>query len=274
MSIRNILVAFNGSDSAIAALNYAASSARAGTAHVTALLAHSAHQIVNSRDAWVPPKARQIIEEANADIIHRIRATFDGLRDELDLGERLHFIDAAGRVDNVLSEFARGFDIIVVGRDRTGDVDEHVAIHPDKIALMSGRPVLVIPGAVPTDEPSRTHAALAWDGNRASARALSDGLQLLDDRGRVSVLTVGDEPLPRPVGELLTHLERHGVEARHEPLAADGGVAAALLDYCRTQHPGILVMGAYEHSKFREDFLGGVTARVLRHAQVPVLLSH
>jgi nucleotide-binding universal stress UspA family protein len=36
----------------------------------------------------------------------------------------------------------------------------------------------------------------------------------------------------------------------------------------------LLVMGAYEHSKFREDFLGGVTATVLREIEIPVLLSH
>jgi nucleotide-binding universal stress UspA family protein len=34
------------------------------------------------------------------------------------------------------------------------------------------------------------------------------------------------------------------------------------------------VLGAYEHSKFREDFLGGVTAEVLEKIKIPVLLSH
>ena len=273
MSIQNILVAFNGTRSAIAALNYAASSARGGTAHVTALLAHSTYQSVSSREAWVPAKARQIIEEANVDFIDGIEASFDSLRDGLGLGERLHFMRAPGRVDTVLSECARGFDIIIVGQDRTEDVDEHVAIHPDRIALLSGRPVLVIPPDG-NDGSTPSHAALAWDGNRASARALSDGLRLLEEQVRVSVLTVGEEPLPRPIDELLTHLERHGVAARHQRLAPAGGVAETLLDYCREHRPGLLVMGAYEHSKFREDFLGGVTAKVLRHTEVHVLLSH
>ncbi len=271
MSVHNILVAFNGSDSAVTALNYAASLAGEG-AHVTALLAHATHEVVNSRDAWVPVKAQEIIKQANADILTEIEARFDAQRDQLNLGERLHFQSAAGRVDTVLAECARGYDLLVVGQDQCG-VDDHVSIHPDRIALMSGRPVLIVPYGHNTDA-AHKHAALAWDGSRATSRALSDGLGLLEAQGRVTVLTVGSESLPRPVDEVLTQLVRHGIETRHEAIEAVPGVARALLAWCRENHPCLLVMGAYEHSKFREDFLGGVTSRVLRDTPVPVLLSH
>ena len=33
-------------------------------------------------------------------------------------------------------------------------------------------------------------------------------------------------------------------------------------------------MGAYEHSKFSEDLLGGVTRDILENATLPVLMSH
>lgn len=273
MSIQNILVAFNGSDSAVSALKYATSLAQNGTAHVTALLAHSTHEVVNSRAAWVPEKARQVIETANADILTKIETRFEGLRDSLELADRLRFQRSAGRVDAVLSECARGFDMIIVGQDQSGDVDEHVTIHPDRIALMSGRPVLIVPGGYDS-KACHTHAAVAWDGSRASARALSDGLQLLENQGKVTVLTVGDEALPRPIAEVLGHLQLHEIDALHQPLANKHGVAAALLEHCYKTSPCLLVMGAYEHSKFREDFLGGVTASVLREATIPVLLSH
>lgn len=272
MSVHNILVAFNGTDSSVSALTYAASLARNG-AHVTAVLAHSKHEVVNSQAAWVPQKAREIIAQASAEILDQIEARFHDIRADLGLGERLHFQRAAGRVDAVLSESARNFDLLVIGQDQSEDVDEHVSIHPDRIALMSGRPVLIVPNGHDAGA-SRAHAALAWDGSRACARALSDSLGLLEDQGRVTVLTVGDEATPRPVDEVLTHLARHNVEARHEAISAAPGIGAALIDYCRAANPCLLVMGAYEHSKFREDFLGGVTARVLREAPIPVLLSH
>lgn len=273
MSLRNILVAFNGSDGAIAALRHATALAREKGAHVTALLAHARHEAVDSHAAWVPPKAREIIARASADLLAQAEARFVEIRESLDLGERLHFLRAKGRVDAVLAECARSFDLLVVGQDPGDTVDEHVALHPDRIALLSGRPVLIV---------SRDHApgtrqrdiAIAWDGSRASARALSDSLHLLIDDEEVSVLTVGERELPRPVSDVLEHLARHGIAARHQALPGAHGVARALLDHCASESPGLLVMGAYEHSKFREDFLGGVTAPVLREIRIPVLLSH
>jgi len=34
------------------------------------------------------------------------------------------------------------------------------------------------------------------------------------------------------------------------------------------------VMGAFEHSKFTQDIVGGVTTEVFAAARVPVLLAH
>jgi len=272
MSIHNILVAFNGTDSAISALKYATSLA-GETAHVTALLAHSTHEVVNSRSAWVPDAARKIIEQANAEIYDTIETRFAEIAGMLNLGDRLQFQRVPGRVDTVLSECARNYDMLVVGQDISEGVDEHLTIHPDRIALLSGRPVLIVPMGHDA-KAKHSHAVLAWDGGRSAARALSDSLGLLEDQGRVTVLTIGDEPTPRPVAHLLDHLDRHNVEATHEAIAAVPGIARALLAYCREHDPCLLVMGAYEHSKFREDFLGGVTARVLRDVPIPVLLSH
>jgi nucleotide-binding universal stress UspA family protein len=53
-----------------------------------------------------------------------------------------------------------------------------------------------------------------------------------------------------------------------------GGVAATILDACAEVGAGLLVMGAYEHSKFAQDLLGGVTRDILAQAPLPVLMSH
>lgn len=272
MSVHNILVAFNGSDSSVSALKYGASLAKSG-AHVTALLAHSKHEVIDSNAAWVPDKAREIIAQANADILTEIQARFERLAPTLALGDRLHFEKVSGRVDAVLSETARNYDLLVVGHDGAEDVDEHVSMHPDRIALMSGRPVLIVPNGYDAGA-KHAHSALAWDGSRAAARALSDSLGLLEDKGRVTILTVGDDRTPIPVENLMTHLARHNVQANHKAIPAEPGIARALIAYCQEFDPCLLVMGAYEHSKFREDFLSGVTTRVLRDAPIPVLLSH
>ncbi|WP_424985125.1 universal stress protein [Microbulbifer sp. S227A] len=271
MPIMNLLVAFNGSDASVAALRYAASLARARGAHVTAILAHSTHDVINRHSRWIPQEAQALLDQANGGIVKAIEEAFEALRGELNLGEALSFREVPGRVDTVLSEAARTYDAIIVGRHMDQD-DGHVSLHPDRIALLSGRPVIVVPEGY-TAQARHGHAALAWDGGRAAARALSDALRFLEGQGKVSVLTV-DRRSDWPVRDLLLHLSRHDVQAVHEDFPESHPVAETILSYCDRHDTSLLVMGAYEHSKFREDFLGGVTAKVLSGIRIPVLLSH
>ena len=37
---------------------------------------------------------------------------------------------------------------------------------------------------------------------------------------------------------------------------------------------GMLIMGAYTHSRLRESLLGGVTATMLKQATIPLLMAH
>lgn len=271
MPMMNLLVAFNGSDGSRAALRYAASMARRHGAHVTAILAHSGHEVIDRRSRWIPNDVRRLLTSANNSVVEAIKAAFAQERAALDLDQDVPLTEITGRVDKVLSEAARHYDMLIVGTHSDED-DEHVTVHPDRIALMSGRPVIVVPAG--HDAGARhNHAALAWDGGRAAARALSDSLRLLEEDGQVSVLTVG----PRnawPIDDLMTHLARHGVEASHQEWPSSHPVAETLLTWCERHDPSLLVLGAFEHSKFREDFLGGVTSEVLSRTRIPVLLSH
>lgn len=212
-----------------------------------------------------------MLADANSEIVAEVTRQFEDLRPALGLGDALDFRDETGRVDTLLSEGARYYDMLIVGARSETD-DAHVTHHPDRIALQSGRPVIVVPAGYDAGA-QHNHAALAWDGGRAAARALSDSLRLLEAEGRVSVLTVGKRTT-RPISDLMTHLDRHGVEAVHENFPASHSVAQTLLSYCERNDPSLLVLGAYEHSKFREDFLGGVTGEVLDKIRIPVLLSH
>ncbi len=271
MPMMNVLVAFNGSDGSVAALRYAAALARRFGAHVTAMLAHSGHEVIDRRGRWIPKEARALLDAAGTMLLQEIEDSFAQERSALGLDPGLTLQQVTGRVDTVLSQAARHYDILIVGTRSDAD-DEHVTLHPDRIALMSGRPVIVVPAGYDAGA-AHSHAALAWDGGRAAARALSDSLRLLEDEGRVSVLTVG----PRsdwPIADLMQHLSRHGVDAVHEEWPTTYPVASTVLAWCEKHAPSLLVLGAYEHSKFREDFLGGMTTDILARARIPVLVSH
>ncbi|MEM7670052.1 MAG: universal stress protein [Pseudomonadota bacterium] len=120
-------------------------------------------------------------------------------------------------------------------------------------------------------------ALLAWDGRRAAARALSDAMALLESSVAVTVLTIGTGPAAeRAEGrDVVSHLERHGVSVDWRNVAnPPAGIAKCILDIADETAAGMLVMGAYEHSKFSEDLLGGVTNTVFRDAKVPILTAH
>ncbi len=273
MSLKSLLVAFNGSEASVSALEAAAAIAKRQDAYVTALLAHAVFESYAPESRFMSPATREVIARAGQEIIDAIEARFQEVAGNLDLGQRLSFERARGPVDRVLAAAARHHDLLAVGRIDPGATDPHVLLNPDRLALMSGRPLLLVPPGHDVSG-NHGHAVLAWDGGRAAARALSDAMDLLSDEGRVTVLTVGDKPTPRPVAELELYLARHEIAAGHVHLPAPDGIAAAILEFCEEADPSLLAMGAYEHSKFREDFFGGVTVDVMAQANVPVLLSH
>lgn len=273
MSAKSILAAFNGSDSSVSALKYAAAMARNSNGHVTAVMAHAAREDYSRESRWITPDSVQALANANEAILQKIEDGFDQFKAELELGDSIKFHRLNGRVDEVIAKFARTHDVVVLGRYGRRHADGNVAVHPDRVAMISGRPVLVVPPKFGS-EVSHKRVVLAWDGGRAAARALSDTMQILEGNVEISILTVGETTGQRPIVELIAHLDRHGIKATKTHLPVEGTVGKTILQHCREASPDLLVMGAYEHSKFRAQLLGGVTHDVVNGSPIPVLLSH
>ena len=274
MSLKNILVAYNGTDSAGEAVGYALKLARHHDAHLTGVLSHGIGYVAASLGPWAGPELLAVIEENEAKICAEIAEKFTELTGEEDRPGKIHWRDVRGDADDSLIEIARCFDLIVMGQDVAKGAEHHHTSHPDAIALRSGKPVLVVPKGYAANGLGR-QAVLAWDGRGAAARALSDALPLLEGMSHLDVITVElGEDAARATKDVVTHLARHGIMTEHRDLESNGGIARTILDYCGGKEPGLLVMGAYEHSKMAEDLFGGTTNRVLREAPVPVLMSH
>jgi nucleotide-binding universal stress UspA family protein len=70
-------------------------------------------------------------------------------------------------------------------------------------------------------------------------------------------------------------LRRHDLAAEVRNLRPAGGaVAETLLAEANAIGAGLVVMGGYGHSRFRELVFGGVTEHVIRAAALPVLMAH
>lgn len=275
MAIKNLLVAYNGSAASDAALHNTMLMQRKYDAHVTGLLVQGDPDAVGRGLPWMPESIRKSIAAAAAEAASDLEARFREATSAAP-DDRVHWIDSRGESNATVAEYGRLFDLTILGAHEEMGAKEHLELHPDRIALVSGRPVLVFPAGHLTEQIVE-HAVLAWDGSRAAARALNDAMQILETKSLVTVVTVGKGHAgAEPHGiDVETALARHGVRTDKVTLKESGrSIARTILDHCAKCGAGLLVMGAYEHSKFREDFLGGVTHTVLRETRLPVFLSH
>ncbi|MEM8569956.1 MAG: universal stress protein [Pseudomonadota bacterium] len=270
--MKTIIVAFDGTPGAATALEHAVALSARDDGRVIAVFAHASAEVYVAQGNWIPHEARAIISQSNARLGDEVRANFELAAKAHDTSVKLSFESIEGRVDDVLARRSRAADLLVTARVDS-DVDMHALQHPDQIALRGGRPLLIVPTGVPP-RTGPVHAVVAWDGKRAAARALADALPLMPPGSRMTLLTIGSDTLTRPVDEVIEHLAGHRLEAEAVAKDQKGKVADVLIDYCAEANPDLLVMGAYEHSKFQVGLVGGPTLEVLRRAALPVLMSH
>jgi nucleotide-binding universal stress UspA family protein len=272
MPIRSILVAVGPEPAACAACRLAFLMARKHGAHVAGALWHGPAPLATRWRGFLTEDLATMLAERDAREVARIGEAFRTLatREAPPLGAS--FGDLGGETGASLAAAARGHDIVVMQRRPDDAASAQFSARPDIVALRGGRPVVIAPDGFAADALNE-RAVVAWDGRRAAARALGDAMHILESKSHVTVLTVGDDG---PDGaDVMALLARHGVPAeRRTAPVARGGVAAAILDACETEGAGLLVMGAYEHSKFSEDVLGGVTRDILDGARLPVLMAH
>ncbi|MDO5648293.1 universal stress protein [Paracoccus sp. (in: a-proteobacteria)] len=273
MSIRSILTNYTGNGGGPAALRMAIKMAQKYNAHLTAAVWLPENPLRHQAGTFLTPEIARIIDTYDSDFVQGRRADFQAAVDAAGLSDRATF-EVYGPRERTINEAARGHDVVVIGTASDTARGQDFAVRPDVVALRSGRPVIVVPHAYNSPTIVET-AAVAWDGKRAAARALADAMHILGTKQRVILMGVGDN-LPADYGsDVMRLMERHGIAAEMKILSpGPDGVGQTIIDACAAAHIGLLVMGAYEHSKFTEDLLGGTTRDILENSPVPVLMSH
>jgi nucleotide-binding universal stress UspA family protein len=272
MSIKSILCAYSGDTASASGLQHAINLANHYDGYITGVLSHSRPMLEQRFAGQIPDSVLRQIREADAEEIVRIHKVFDKIVERNGLADRSDFIDLDVENNITLPELARGFDLTVTGVHSHVGGETHMSANPDVIALRSGRPVLIVPDDF--ESPGLADSALvAWDGKRAAARAVGDAMHALQEKASVTVLTVGSAPVPG-TDYLLRNLERHGANVTLENRPRGRTISDTILTAARDLSVRLIVMGAFEHSKFAHDLLGGVTTDVMRDAKVPVFMSH
>ena len=276
MAIKNLLIAYNGTQSSDAALDLALHMRDKYDAHLTGLLAHIPGAINQASVAWIPQDVQDMVTQAQIQNARDIEAKFNKRIASHSAKDKIHWMTKRGEGDATLAKCARLYDLTIIGRyDAVLDEDQP-ELHPDMVAIISGRPVLLVPREFDIST-FNEHAVLAWDGKRAATRALSDAMQIIETKSLVTIITVSDDKadLCMPDITIETALQRHGVKTERIHLQRKGkSVGNRILKFLEKTEANLLVMGAYEHSKFRQSIIGGVTSSVLKKAKLPILISH
>jgi len=181
--------------------------------------------------------------------------------------------EKVGPTADAIANHGRLSDLVVVGHPvRRGSDDADIAV---ETVLFETSCPLLLAGPEPLD-PEKLKAMVAWNGGRESALAVHAAIPLLQRAQQVSVVEVNGEGIRGPTGkELCGYLARHGIDATPELLTGnEKPVPDMVLDHAGKTGTGLLVMGAYGHSRLRELVLGGVTRSMLIDAELPVLMAH
>lgn len=272
MSIKSILSAYSGDASKGSGLRHALRLAKHHDAWLTGVLRHRQSNLERTLRGSVPKSFLKPFLEAEQARFAEVADRFQSITRDAGFADRSDFVDLNVDEGLSLSEFARSFDLVVTGVHSHTENEAHMSANPDLIALRSGRPVLVVPDGYEA-EGLADHALVAWDGKRSSARALGDAMVGLENKAKVTLLTVGSQKAPG-TEYLLRNLERHGIDARLALKPRKGAIAETILFTAQEVSAGLVVMGAFEHSKFSHDVFGGVTTDVIEKTDVPVFMSH
>lgn len=165
------------------------------------------------------------------------------------------------------------YDLLVL--DDSGRADRDLV---ETTLFQTGRPVLLVPDdtAPASGEAVARHAIIGWNRSTEAGRAVVAALPLLQQAETVLICTARTAAKQGPESsQLAEYLAHHGVRAeivRPEPEARR--IGAVLLETAAEQGADLLVAGANYGARQRRLTPGGVTAHLLQHARLPILLAH
>lgn len=210
------------------------------------------------RAKLVSHRGRAILEDARA-IVDR-----DGVT---EITTRLRHGDVVEAIGEIESE-AR---VIVIGkRGEAADFAKgHLGSNLERIVRAAHRPVFVAARAF---RPIET-VLVAYDGGRSAMKAVDHiSRSSFFANLSVTVVTVGNETpeVRKGLDDAKALLAAAGIEA--ETRVVPGQPDVELGKLVDEDGFGILVMGAYGHSRIRSLVIGSTTTEMMRSCKVPVLL--
>jgi nucleotide-binding universal stress UspA family protein len=240
---------------------------RLKVARVIGISACQPIQIYGSPEAYVPP---EFINWDRAWIDKQLKEAEDAFRSALEgktiTVEWRSTVVTYGTIADYVAAEMRGADLLITAAEEAGTVfDRSRHLDVADVTPRVGRPVLIVGSGV--DRLDLRSVVVGWKDTREARRATEDALPFLKLAERVTVVEVAADgnlaDARLRIEDVVGWLAAHGVTATALAVVAAKDDATTLRTTATKLGAGLLVGGAYGHSRLREWVVGGVTRDVL-----------
>ena len=223
-------------------------------------------------------QAQKILDEGQVAIMNRVAEVEAQFRAAMQRrAATVEWRSAEDFPTRFIVQQARAADIIIVGEDgRDALSDPFMQANPSDLVMQTGRPLLVVPET--SNWLDLRNVLIAWKDTQEARRAVADALPMLRKAKDVIVAEIVEDESGRSaalseVKDVVAWLSRHGVVASGQVPDECGHAAAQLGRIASQVGAGLVVAGAYGHSRLREWVLGGVTKELINPSKRSSLLS-
>ena len=280
--MKTLLVPFRDSDAAEATAAATALVAKDFGSYIEGLYVRRTAQVIAAEGFVLPPDSLVQLADEGQRMAEDARR-FNGLMS--DHGIPFHDIayasetatvgwrETEGQESQIVGDYGRLFDLIILGRP-SNHAGTGWSAACEAAFFEAGRPVLVVPTAVP--ETLGKRVVIAWNGSTETARTIGLSMPILTRARSILVLTVEGGTVPGPSGDqVAAHLARHGL-AVETKFVSEGNrsVGEVMMEEALAAGADLLVKGAFTRSRIRQMIFGGPTQHLLSSATLPVLFAH
>jgi nucleotide-binding universal stress UspA family protein len=188
------------------------------------------------------------------------------------LSDRVTTTHKTGLLVDCLSDYESDEDLVMLGKrgENANFATEHLGSTMERVVRASNRPCLVTSRSLA--EPKRV--LVAYDGGESCRKAVEFMAQSEMFRGIdvhiVTVVAHSEDDALKHLAEAEKTMQVGGFSPVCQMLHGD--TEEAISSYVGTNGIGLLVMGAYGHSRIRYLIIGSTTTEMVRTCKVPVLL--
>lgn len=221
--------------------------------------------------------AQNFIDRGQASIQKRIAALEAQFRDALQKrAKEINWRSAREMPSTYVVKQSRAADIVIASGSSSAVADPFTTANPNDLVMQMGRPLLLVPPTVQWLD--LRSVVIAWKDCREARRAIVDALPMLHKAKDITVAAIiegEDSPsvVSAGVKDVVAWLFRHGIFASELVVEANGSATTQLDRIAADVGAGIVIAGAYGHSRFREWVLGGMTRHLIADATRCSMLS-